>query len=296
MTFVLAHLPDDPVALPGWLEEQLVGDQLGELVAELSGTDLVAPAGAKVDDSLGADLPAVLEHGLKSLPPSTIRALIKQPGLLLELQELVFLQGGHYWRDLPRPASLIQHSEAVWSRLRIDKEQPHHAVNLPDRPAKRTWARWSLPIGIAASVLAVVLISRQMSQPQPHPPDMPNLASWGWQRGMPAEREARPYLEQLAAQVEEWSEERPISRETLVARLRQFRQGCDVDMASKHPALNEGQRRSLIERCGKWSGTIDTLIARAANEEDIEPIQQDADDLVAKLAAALRGRIASIQS
>ncbi len=35
MTLVMADIPDDPAALPAWLDERLVGLDLGALVAEL---------------------------------------------------------------------------------------------------------------------------------------------------------------------------------------------------------------------------------------------------------------------
>ena len=63
-------------------------------------------------------------------------------------------------------------------------------------------------------------------------------------------------------------------------------------LTAAHPQLNDAQRRDLWESCRKWAGTIDELIVRTQEGEDMDTVRREADELVGKLAAALRGRIA----
>ena len=99
------EFPDDPARWPGWLEQYLTGLDLAALVAELEAvhgppSDPVP----SVREWLGERLGAVLEGGLRTLPSGMLGRLLRQPRLLLELQELVLTSGGAYW-DRVAPAS-----------------------------------------------------------------------------------------------------------------------------------------------------------------------------------------------
>ena len=93
------QIPDDPAALAGWLDEQLVGPHLADLVAELRAVHGITPAGPDLSRILGANKQQVLHAGLKGLPPATLSQLLTHPDLLLELQELVLTEGSGYWAD-----------------------------------------------------------------------------------------------------------------------------------------------------------------------------------------------------
>ena len=79
----------------------MTGLDLGALVSELSvfHGPTVPPAGS-VRHLLGNDLDQVLERGLNTLPPHVLRQLLRQPYMLLELQELVLSAGSSYWDRL----------------------------------------------------------------------------------------------------------------------------------------------------------------------------------------------------
>src|SRR5262245_118366 len=94
------NIPDQPGALAGWLEEQLVGLELAELVADWQAVHAPSGHAATLDDVLGARRRDVLERGLAVVPPTDLRRLLRQPHLLLELQELVLEQGGTYWQQV----------------------------------------------------------------------------------------------------------------------------------------------------------------------------------------------------
>lgn len=284
MSLAVANMPDDPAKLPRWLDEQLVGGRLGELVAELAGARSGANEDRSLADVLGEALPAVLERGLAAAAPQTVRMLLRRPRLLLELQERVFLDGGEYWRGLPRVAGLVERAEATWARL----EAASRRRVSPAAPARsREWLRWSVSLVTAAALLLAVFGGWQLLQRSDS-----DATAWGWARGLPDESDATRYLNRLAEQAEEWDDKRPTTVPALVRRLGEFRQGCGVLLTAGHALLNEAQRRDLWESCRKWSVTIDELIVRAQLGEDIAAVRGEADALVARLAAVLRGRIA----
>src|SRR5262245_31285029 len=108
MTLALATIPDDTDHLPGWLEAHIVGGRLRALAAELAAVHHAKPPADSIRDRLGELLPAVLSAGLSSLPPTELRHLLRQPHHLLELQEIILTEGGHYWDTVPRPDRLLQ--------------------------------------------------------------------------------------------------------------------------------------------------------------------------------------------
>jgi hypothetical protein len=81
------------------LEKNLVGSaDLAGLIDELSASrpDPHAEPPA-ILDVLGAHLHDVLEHGLAGAPAEVLETLANHPGLLRDLQGLIFAEGGEYW-------------------------------------------------------------------------------------------------------------------------------------------------------------------------------------------------------
>src|SRR5512135_2715415 len=113
------EFPDDPARWPGWLEQYLTGLDLAALVAELEAVHgPPADPVPSVREWLGERLGAVLEGGLRTLPSGMLGRLLRQPRLLLELQELVLTSGGAYWdRVAPASGDLDAHVDRVGARL-----------------------------------------------------------------------------------------------------------------------------------------------------------------------------------
>ena len=124
---------------------------------ELSATSLPALLG----DYRGA----VLAKGLAVLPADRLRALLRQPLLLLELQRLVFVQGGDYWEQVG-PASSELEGMVSEARERLQSQ-------LPDEPRRDSWFplswnRWAsiasllrpvtAGLAAAAAILLVVVM------------------------------------------------------------------------------------------------------------------------------------------
>jgi hypothetical protein len=119
MRLIALEIPDDQARLPGWLEERLLGLDLAALVAELEAAHPPARgAGTPLGDILGQNRGAVLEKGLSALPPARLRQLLRQPRLLLDLQELILVEGGENWRKTTREdRESRQLVERGWNRL-----------------------------------------------------------------------------------------------------------------------------------------------------------------------------------
>ncbi len=108
---------------PKLLERALMGLRLHELIAELAPAGAsaprgqAAPAAAALSDVLAGDEDNLLERGLVALSRARLDALLGQPALLLELQELLLARGGSYWDQVTGslPGSDgVQLSEGQW--------------------------------------------------------------------------------------------------------------------------------------------------------------------------------------
>src|SRR5688500_12642661 len=82
---LLPTLPDHPADLPGWLERQVGGPDLGRLIAELAAVHGTATGAPDLATALGTDRPAVLANGLGGLPADRLRTFLRHPSLLAEL-------------------------------------------------------------------------------------------------------------------------------------------------------------------------------------------------------------------
>jgi len=176
MSLVVQTMPDDPTRLARWLDEILVGDRLGDLVDELA---VVHPgrAGASLHQVLGEEVDVVLDRGLVSLSTDAFRALMRQPHLFLELQELVFLNGATYWSQISRPGSLGLRTAEMWTA--IAKRLPSSEPVIPLRevkPRSREWYRdVAVSLATAAAIFLTITLVGRFGRA-----NTPPVASVGW--------------------------------------------------------------------------------------------------------------------
>lgn len=110
-------IPQEPAALGRWLEQQLLGLNLASTIAELSAVHGTPVRQQTLEDLLGPHLDSVLTDGLQSLPLPLLQGLLRDPKLLLPLQELICLEGGGYW-EARQPSMEIRHLvSSGWDRL-----------------------------------------------------------------------------------------------------------------------------------------------------------------------------------
>ena len=99
MKLIAMEIPISPGEIADWLEEILRGGDLRSLGSELSAVSATDEPVPELRVALGSQLPSMLESGFSSLPGKTVRRLLSQPSLLLDLQELAMTEGGEYWQN-----------------------------------------------------------------------------------------------------------------------------------------------------------------------------------------------------
>ena len=173
MKLVALEIPDDLALLPGWLEGHLVNTDLAALVAELEAVHDEHPDNLSLTDVLRDRRDAVLSRGLASLPAEGLKSLLRNPRLLLELQELILTEGGPCWLNgAAEAASKQEDLERVWNRLSDPLQQTSRAITQPVAPPSRRvvpLARWIATFAAAAAIVlgvGVFLVERRRGSDQ----------------------------------------------------------------------------------------------------------------------------------
>ncbi len=278
MTIYALEIPNDDAAVPRWLEQQITGPELHQLVAELRAVKSSESA-PDLNQLLGASRDPMLEQGLGILSPEQRSQLLAHPELLYELQELIFASGGDYWlRQLTRDADR-RAAQAVWPKIQ-------KAIEPTATPATSALSRRNVVVALL-SMAAVFLIGffamNSLGKPE----------TYGWSKpGVFEVAMAKPaYLNHLADRANEWFDAKPADAEQLASRMKQFRESCDKLIAAKHPQLSEADRAWLKERCGVWAGKIDASLATLEKDpSQLKAVNAEMDETVNKLMAALRDR------
>jgi hypothetical protein len=296
MKLMSLEIPDDPAELPGWLESHLVGLDQGALIAELEAVHGTRPATPGLEGVLGPQLEAVLDEGLAVLPASTLRRLLDQPRLLLELQERIVTTGGDYWFRLP------QSNRELTERLERGRRALKEIVGAdPDvapgrsagRPAPRRAARqyrpWFVSLATAAIVLALVAGYERLVAPSGGSP------VWGWSApGALAQDAPRDvYLNRLADAGEEWFRQRPAEPVSLARRIGELRHGCSVLILAAHAPLSAPDRAWLRAKCRVWAAKLDRHLADVEGGAEPLQIRAEVDETVRALVGTLRERARS---
>ena len=299
MKLVALEIPDDPALLPGWLEGQLVNTDLAALVAELEAVHGEQPDPLSLTDVLRDRRDAVLSRGLAALPAEGLKRLLRNPRLLLELQELILTEGGPCWLDGAAEAASKQDDlERVWNRLSDPLQQTSRAAVLAVAPPSRrvvALARWIVTFAAAAAiVLGVFLVERRRGGDQGV--TAVEASGWGWNRPGALAEDLPPgvYLDRLADAAGEWFKKRPDDPIALARRIGEFRQGCSVLILSPHKPLAGQDRTWLVEKCCAWAAKLDAHLAALEGGASAAKVRDDADATINKLIAALRDRAKSL--
>ncbi|MBV8129008.1 MAG: hypothetical protein JO114_15275 [Planctomycetaceae bacterium] len=293
MKLVALEIPDDPALLPGWLEGHLVNTDLAALVAELEAVHGEHPDNLSLTDILRDRRDAVLSRGLDSLPAEGLKSLLRNPRLLLELQELILTEGGPCWLSGAAEAASKQDDLGrVWNRLSDPLQQTSRAAASPSRRVVPL-ARWIASFAAAAAIVlgvGVFLVERQRGGDQGA--TAVAASGWGWSRPGVLADDLPPgvYLDRLADAAGEWFKKRPDDPIALARRISEFRQGCSVLILSPHKPLSAQDRAWLVEKCRAWAAKLDAHLAALEAGASAAKVRDDADATVNKLIEALRDR------
>jgi hypothetical protein len=257
---------------------------------------------------LGRHRETVLARGLSALPADRLGALLRQPRLLLDLQELVLVSGGSYWRELAGQS--IEHRDAVErGRQRLSTllagGKPGVAVVAPapiptrtvsqPRPRRSRALRWAASLATAAAVVLGVLLVEQSRLARQAQSDLA-ASRWGWNRpgALAQDQEPGAYLDRIADTAGEWFNQRPETPIDLARRLGEFRQGCSVLILSPHRPLSAEDRTWLVEKCRDWAAKLDADLAALEGGEDPQRVRDQADTTANNLVRALHERANTI--
>ena len=83
MRLPIFDMPDEPVPLRTWLEQQLAGLELRDLVSQLAVVHGTPPERLTLENACGSTLPEILTSGLSHVGSDVIQKLLTHPALLL---------------------------------------------------------------------------------------------------------------------------------------------------------------------------------------------------------------------
>ncbi|MBT4863886.1 MAG: hypothetical protein HON53_02035 [Planctomycetaceae bacterium] len=294
MSLHSVNIPGETADLADWLEEHLLGLELAALVAELLAVSPVeAQPPPTLDDVFGEDLSRVLDVGLSAVPPDRLRVLLRQPQLLLNLQERILIDGGDYWREQSSNRDDVQDlAESGWHSLSAALRHPASPRSQRRQVTLQMgWRRrpWIVSLATASCLLVAVFTWDAFLRPQPA-----SVASgWGWNPSdaLPQDVPADVYFTRLADGADEWFKKRPETAKDLALRISQFRQGCSTLILADHRPLSAEDSKWLIGKCREWAVKLDQYLAAAeADDPNVQEIREQTDETVHKLIQALRMR------
>jgi hypothetical protein len=288
-------VPDDPSGLARWLEQHLLGPDLGALVAEL--TAIHGPVGTTptLEEVLGTPA-SVRERGLAVLPPDRLRRLLAHPQLLLQLQEWLLTSESTYWEkalaDTAPLEDLVQRGRQVVVQrrsesapLRLHRAEPH-----AEQP-RQAWYRqsWFASLATAAAVLLAVAGYQHFVT---KPVDVPVQTAWGWNRPEMIRDDVRAnaYLDRLAKGAGEWFDERPETAPDLAQRLGELRTGCAQLILAAHRPLSAADRPWLINRCRAWAAQLDKQLTALESGQSPKEVRDQTDTTIREIMDELQKR------
>jgi len=155
MTSPVLRIPDDPAALPGWLDRHLLGPDLDLLAAELAVIHRPSSTVPILDDVLGDHTPRVLADGLGLRPRPALSLLLRHPTLLAGLRDRVLTNGGPYWDALlDDDLTAAGHRVATRARQAIGAD----STTSPSRRGQRVGYVATILATAAAVLVAVYLM------------------------------------------------------------------------------------------------------------------------------------------
>ena len=289
MTIRILTIPDDQTQWPGWLEQQLVGSHLRELIEELR---IVQES----DSSLSGNMPlgeiltnkqmsGIADSGLASIGITSIQQLLGNPDALLDLQEHVLINGGSYWQAVPVDLELTASVERVRGNLSAScgDKQPAPKPNSVDGEVQQKTNRrlFAWLASAAAILLAGVVLWRLQPHPSGHILGSPGLVANNTSS-------AAEYLQRIAAAGGQWFVQKPQDVASLISLLEDTSNDCQILINARHEALSPDQREWFVTKCLKWKGEFDaTLAALKSGAITFDAAQSRANQTMEKLVKVL---------
>lgn len=304
-TLTAFTIPDDPAALPKWLERRLLAPDFGKFVAELTATFPKAEE-ASAEELLGDWYAPALEDGFAEVPVKRLRRLLQRPSCLLELQEAILTEGGPHWDAVAKTADgfepAVAKGKAALDRLFAEpppKSSPKVKAGAPAsptverRPAKqpRTYKAWAM---VATALAACLLLTvGYLAWPDEDPSKRGKFeqVAWGWGRpgGLHPQAANRvEYLNGLAQSADQWFETRPGNSAAVAQRITELRSGCSKLILSNYGPLPPAEKDWLIGKCREWAKEMDAQLAALEGGADAVAVRDAMDATMKTVVTTLR--------
>jgi hypothetical protein len=316
-------IPDEPSDRGAWLDRQLIGLELRKLVQQLITLGSNRSPEITFADWFEKHRNQVLANGLRSLPTTELEILFRNPTLLMDLQELVFTEGGEYWRSVPISS---WHQEAADRVKRKVLQQisaagelqasDTNALNTPiaaipagipgvtsateapaitDKPGALPAPTVSLPkpnapkgwwIVAAAAMAAAVLIG--LFNPFVSTRSNQFFAAAALQSPVDSGQES---LKRMSGQIKKDWRTGVASRDQLKSQLVAFRDSCDLlidgPLVGTLKGLPETSVNDVRDRCRNWKKLASELIANLDSGKPTAEVSSAADAMIEKLTNKL---------
>lgn len=282
MSIHIFELPDLPAEQTAWLQNELLGDRLHEVVAELQMAFGDPREVVSLEAILGDLREPFLSEGLSAIESTTLSRLVRSPRSLLNLQELALREGGDWVEDHLQGVHRVHESTKT---VRVQLEEAF-AV----KPAPRRVSPVLLFGGVVAAVLlAMVIVYYGASYfAAPSGP-----TKWGWLApdAFAGEHSRESYMMQVAGGADAWFAKRPSSAEAISKRTEEFIAGCDLVIQAEHEPLQENDRVWLRQKCRDWRSDLQTEL-RALNQGAAAlKTRGNIDNIARRMAEVIRSRV-----
>ena len=285
-------IPDSLPEIGNWLDDQLVSPNLIETIFELEilAGDRLTTA-QSLDAVLAGGRQTILTAGLGKADEKTIQGLLRQPALLLELQEQVMMHGEEFWQkktdDSFGKANKRSISDPINSAVPIPEHSPTVSSNKPSVTTRTSWTRKKM-IGTIAALAAALLILVSLSQ-------LWNGAAvaqgdWGFAKSGLLESNVSELemLNRLANASSAWHNKTPANSTELSKRLQEFDEGCRSLISSNLPQLSPANRAIVHAACKECRSGISQQLAALNRGVDFNEVQRSSNELIDRLTLAIK--------
>jgi hypothetical protein len=306
MNPLATELPEDHSLWATWLDHQVVGPDLRLLVRQwelLAGINSeLFPEESweqRLVSQFSDQLPKILANGLGALSSDELLRFLRQPRLLMALQEQVFLNGGPYWERLSRSEIHVEEAYGISSKVRAAvrefdqaegaREHRLHVSSSSEKSATlpstksstKSFSRSPLRMALMlAAVAASALIAVFLMQPR-------DQGRYFARTGLiVSSLEGRDFTKSLAVAIrEDWDTDS--SDEEFRNQLRSLRDSCERLLAADLRQLSPAVAQDLKTRCKKWQASFSEMLDGLDTGRPVSEVRQEANQLVERLVTVL---------
>lgn len=298
MTIRILTIPDETSQWPDWLEQQLIGLHLRDVIEELrSFPEAADPEGvaSNLSDLFSVDeLSRIVESGLGTCHILKLQRLFANPDLLLNLQEHILTTGSPYWDARSQTSDSAARASELRAKLKLSPSGDDLEKLRSNAPAPKESRSGQSRFLLAVCSLAAAILFAAFLWPRGPEPSGRILGIRGLTVADVETSEA--YLERLADAGNTWFDQTPRDSAELGVLLRELSRDCEILINARHPILASKKLADqttvqdwFVTKCKKWKADFDqTLTNLESGSIDFETARSQANATMMKLVAVLR--------